>query len=311
MNKSSSSSSSQTARSKEGILPPSEEEFMSFAQLRLWLSEFENKEKSHPTKVIKPRKDRDETSSNSFSSSADLKEEMPLLSIAGTSSTSSYDSTSPPRVGQSIVNSQSDLSTVVVVVDDDRSIMLKDKNFHRGGGQTSFRSRRSDFVNNVSTIRGEFTELGNKKTIVHASSQTKSYPCQALRIPTPRTTIIVPAARTNSAGQIKKTSTEKYPRHDEEASLDNTRTEKSHERHQIAPSRGGQEQDIESTIRKFGGGPKASCRTSIIEKRKQQLEKKWGEYKKPNPTTKVKWSVCGKTGKYKKTYVVDIERKKS
>jgi hypothetical protein len=55
-------------------------------------------------------------------------------------------------------------------------------------------------------------------------------------------------------------------------------------------------------IRKYGGP-----RKTIVERRKEQLEKKWSESKSAKHVTKIKWGVCHKTGTYKKKVVLDVQ----
>jgi hypothetical protein len=55
-------------------------------------------------------------------------------------------------------------------------------------------------------------------------------------------------------------------------------------------------------IRKYGGP-----RKTIVERRTEQLEKKWSESKSAKHVTKIKWGVCHKTGTYKKKVVLDVQ----
>jgi hypothetical protein len=70
------------------------------------------------------------------------------------------------------------------------------------------------------------------------------------------------------------------------------------------------EKGVSAAIRQFGeasGGRNSSdTRKSLVDQRKDQLQKRWKETTKAKPLTKVKWGVCDKTGAYKKKYVVDL-----
>jgi hypothetical protein len=57
-------------------------------------------------------------------------------------------------------------------------------------------------------------------------------------------------------------------------------------------------------IEKFGGKKK-----SLVELRKEQLEKTWANNKKAAHVKKIEWGVCQTTGQYKKKIVVDVESK--
>jgi hypothetical protein len=70
------------------------------------------------------------------------------------------------------------------------------------------------------------------------------------------------------------------------------------------------EKGVAAVIRQFGeasGGRNSSdASKSLVDQRKDQLQKRWKETTKAKPLTKVKWGVCDKTGAYKKKYVVDL-----
>lgn len=70
------------------------------------------------------------------------------------------------------------------------------------------------------------------------------------------------------------------------------------------------EKGVSAVIQQFGGtsgGRKSSSsRKSLVDQRKDQLQKRWKETTKTKPLTKVKWGVCDKTGAYKKKYAVDL-----
>lgn len=57
-------------------------------------------------------------------------------------------------------------------------------------------------------------------------------------------------------------------------------------------------------INKFGGPKK-----TLVERRKEQLEKIWSDSREKAHVKKTKWDICKKTGQYKKKIVIDIEQK--
>jgi len=61
---------------------------------------------------------------------------------------------------------------------------------------------------------------------------------------------------------------------------------------------------VASGIEKFGGP-----RKTIVERRKEELEKIWEERKAVVHVKKVKWGVCQRTGMYKKKIVIDVHKK--
>lgn len=63
---------------------------------------------------------------------------------------------------------------------------------------------------------------------------------------------------------------------------------------------------VGAAIRKFGG---LGCRKTIVEKRKDELERHWSETRTVTHVKKTKWCVCEKTGVYRKKIVVEAETK--
>jgi len=59
---------------------------------------------------------------------------------------------------------------------------------------------------------------------------------------------------------------------------------------------------ITSAVRRFGGG----ARNSAIERRKEELERKWAAERAPFHVKKVKWQVCQRTGTYKRQIILDF-----
>jgi ribosomal protein L32 len=66
----------------------------------------------------------------------------------------------------------------------------------------------------------------------------------------------------------------------------------------------GRRSGVSRGIQKFGGTKK-----TIVERRKEELEKLWAESKAAVHVKKVKWGVCKKTGMYKKKVVIDVQKK--
>lgn len=66
----------------------------------------------------------------------------------------------------------------------------------------------------------------------------------------------------------------------------------------------GRRSSVSRGIQKFGGPKK-----TIVERRKEELEKLWAENKATVHVKKVKWGVCQRTGMYKKKIVIDVEKK--
>jgi hypothetical protein len=61
---------------------------------------------------------------------------------------------------------------------------------------------------------------------------------------------------------------------------------------------------VSSGLLKFGGP-----RKTIVERRKDQLQKLWAESKSATHVKKIQWGVCQKTGAYKKKVVIDVQYK--
>lgn len=76
---------------------------------------------------------------------------------------------------------------------------------------------------------------------------------------------------------------------------------------QVPSTIGQHEQRVTSSvakgIQKFGGNPK-----SIVEQRKDELEKIWSQSKQVVHVRKVKWGVCQQTGTYKKKVIIDVKK---
>jgi hypothetical protein len=66
----------------------------------------------------------------------------------------------------------------------------------------------------------------------------------------------------------------------------------------------GRRSSVSKGIQKFGVPKK-----TIVERRKQELEKLWAENKAAVHVKKVKWGVCQRTGMYKKKIVIDVQKK--
>lgn len=70
---------------------------------------------------------------------------------------------------------------------------------------------------------------------------------------------------------------------------------------------GKPEQPIPSSvakgIQKFGG-----IKKTIIQERKEELERLWAENKQKVHVKKIKWGVCQRTGTYKKRVVIDVQK---
>eukprot|EP00980_Cylindrotheca_fusiformis_P001509 scaffold346_cov116-Cylindrotheca_fusiformis.AAC.23 len=74
----------------------------------------------------------------------------------------------------------------------------------------------------------------------------------------------------------------------------------------VSASGGARKSSVGAAIAKFGG---LGGRKTIVEKRKDELERQWSEAKAVTHIKKTKWCVCEKTGVYKKKIVVEAETK--
>ena len=59
---------------------------------------------------------------------------------------------------------------------------------------------------------------------------------------------------------------------------------------------------VQAKIARFGGGP---ATMSLVQKRKDQLQKKWDQDKVPKTSTKSKWLSASGAGIYKKRFVLE------
>jgi hypothetical protein len=63
-----------------------------------------------------------------------------------------------------------------------------------------------------------------------------------------------------------------------------------------------EEASVTAVVQRFGG----AARTTTIQRRKEELEKKWAADRAPFHVKKIKWQVCQRSGAYKKHVVLDF-----
>jgi hypothetical protein len=66
-----------------------------------------------------------------------------------------------------------------------------------------------------------------------------------------------------------------------------------------------EEASVTAVVQRFGGAAKKTA----IERRKEELEKKWAADRAPFHVKKIKWQVCKRSGAYKKHVVLDFHEK--
>ena len=264
---------------------------MSFAELKLWISGFEMQGKDRTTK---PSKHRTEPNK-------EFSDRKHILPTSVTSLTSYNDSTFLPLVGHdtkslssaasnSLDNDQSTYPGIVSHKSEDNSIQSK----------PSLESTVTS-SSNGSIFCNDTIKFHNRKTIFTPRTQFGS--AEHGHQVEPHTPNKEPEKRT------RKHSIENISQdiRDVRPPAFSMKEAPKVPRAQLPRCN---QQKVGATIQKFGGSSKTG-QMSMIEKRKEQLQKKWTENKKINPVTKVKWGVCDITGKYKKKYVVDLGDKKN